>query len=49
MCVGFAFWFALCAVGSKSKFSSNYLELKKIFLIFAPSFGEMDDDIEESY
>ena len=38
-----------CALGSKSKFLSNYLELSKLFLIFALSFGEMDDDIEESY
>ena len=34
---------------SKSKFSSNNLELSKLFPIFALSFGEMDDDIEESY
>ena len=25
------------------------MELSKLFPIFAPSFGEMDDDIEESY
>ena len=35
-------------LGSKRKFSSNYLELSILFLIFALSFGEMDDDIEES-
>jgi hypothetical protein len=36
-------------LGLKSKFSSNYLELLKLFPIFALSFGEMDDVIEESY
>ena len=36
-------------LGMKSKFSSNNLELSKLFPTFALSFGEMDDDIEESY
>ena len=30
------------------KFSANFLFVSEIFLIFVPSFGEMDDDIEES-
>ena len=29
-------------------FSSNRLAVRSFLFIFAPSFGEMDDDIEES-
>ena len=35
-------------LGSKRKFSFNYLEPLEIFPIFALSFREMNDDIEES-